>query len=174
MNDAAVPAIEPELAAWIGRTSRRPAEITTGATVRRYVEATGDDNPLWLDDAVAIAQGFAGRLIPPQLVGWEPYSIREQHPDLAFYTERMRQRLPFPTDFTNVRFGETEIEWARPVALGEALDIVSKIDDIRYHAGRSGLSLHTTWSESILDATSTMVSSRRQTLIMQKATKGER
>ena len=167
VSGAEIPAIEPQLKAWIGRTSRRPLEPTTASCIRRYVEATGDDNPLWLDDEFAAEQGFPGRLIPPLLVGWEAYSIREQHPDLSFYTERMRQQLPFPANFTNVRFGETMIEWSRPVALGEALDIVFRIDDIQYHAGRSGLSLHATSSKWIMDGAGAMVSSRRQTLVLQ-------
>ena len=39
--------ITPELREWIGRkTPLRPLEIISAADVRRYVDATGDANPL--------------------------------------------------------------------------------------------------------------------------------
>ena len=46
--------ITPELRSWIGRkTPIWPLEVMTAGDVRRYVDATGDANPLWLSDDFA-------------------------------------------------------------------------------------------------------------------------
>ena len=66
--------ITEKLRGWIGRTtSLRPLEILTVADIRRYVEVTGDANPLGLDDEFARSMGYHGRPLPPLLVGWIPF-----------------------------------------------------------------------------------------------------
>ena len=81
-----MPSSRPNLLEWIGRkTPLRQLEIISAADVRRYVDATGDANPLWLDDDFARAAGYRARLLPPTLVGWVPFSFKEG-------TERARQR----------------------------------------------------------------------------------
>ena len=59
-----------EVRAWIGRTSaltQLPEEISA-SDVRRYIEATGDNNPLWSDDEAARAAGYRGCIVPPMLL----------------------------------------------------------------------------------------------------------
>ena len=78
MTEAAQSIITPELRSWIGRKSPLALlEIMTASDVRRYVDATGDANALWLDDEFARGAGYRGRLLPPTLVGWVPFSFRE-------------------------------------------------------------------------------------------------
>ena len=59
MTDSPESILTPELRSWIGRSSR-PAQLETMAAsdVRRYVDATGDANPLWLDDDFARSAGY--------------------------------------------------------------------------------------------------------------------
>ena len=71
--------ITPQMRSWIGRkTSLSPLLIMTTSDIRRYADATGDRNPLWFDDEYAKSAGYKGRLLPPTLVGWVPFSIREK------------------------------------------------------------------------------------------------
>ena len=73
--------ITTELREWIGRkTPLRPLEIISAADVRRYVDATGDANPLWLDDDFARDAGYRSRILPPTLVGWVPFSFKVRRP----------------------------------------------------------------------------------------------
>ena len=53
-----------EVRAWIGRSSdtREFPEPISASDVRRYLDATGDRNPLWHDDAYAQAAGYRGAL----------------------------------------------------------------------------------------------------------------
>ena len=49
MTDSAATIITPELLGWIGRqTPLRALEVISAADVRRYVDATGDANLLWV------------------------------------------------------------------------------------------------------------------------------
>ena len=82
MSEAASSLITEELRAWIGRTTPlRPLEMITTSDIRRYVDATGDANPLWLEDEFARSVGYPRRLLPPILVGWVPFSIKDQNKD---------------------------------------------------------------------------------------------
>ena len=70
--------ITPELREWIGRkTPLRLLEIISAADVRRYVDATGDANPLWLDDDFARGAGYRSCILPPTLVGCVSFSFKE-------------------------------------------------------------------------------------------------
>ncbi len=63
-QDAAECILTEEVRPWIGRTTEPmllPEEISA-SDVRRYVDATGDCNPLWIDDAAARAAGYRERL----------------------------------------------------------------------------------------------------------------
>ena len=51
----------------IGRvTAERPLELVSASDIRRYIDATEDANPLWLDDEFAKSKGHRGRLLPPR------------------------------------------------------------------------------------------------------------
>ena len=53
--------ITTEMSSWIGRaTPPTPLIVMTLSDVRRYVDATGDRNPLWCDDDYAKAAGYQG------------------------------------------------------------------------------------------------------------------
>ena len=59
--------LTPEVRSWIGRATELmplPEPIAL-SDIRRYVEATGDRNPLWLDDEAARAAGYRARVVPP-------------------------------------------------------------------------------------------------------------
>ena len=74
--------ITPELRDWIGRkTPLRELEIISAADVRRYVDATGDANPLWLDDDFARAAGYRGRLLPGRLWSAGCRSVSKKAPN---------------------------------------------------------------------------------------------
>jgi acyl dehydratase len=137
MTDTAESIITPELRNWIGRKSPLARlEIMTVSDVRRYVDATGDANPLWLDNEFARAAGYRGRLLPPTLVGWVPFSLREGS---GSDTTDLRRQLPLPKNYTNVRNAGSETEWLQAVYPGEQLSTQSCVVEIVARQGRAGL-----------------------------------
>ena len=72
----ALPIVGTTLPAW---GVRAPIDA---AWVRRYAVASGDDNPLHVDPAVARAAGFAGPIVPGMmLLGLCERAIRAWYPD---------------------------------------------------------------------------------------------
>jgi hypothetical protein len=75
MNEESI--LTGELKSWIGRkTERRVLDPVDASLIRRCVDATGDANPLWLDDEYARTAGHRKRILPPLLVGWETFRNR--------------------------------------------------------------------------------------------------
>jgi len=170
MSEAASSLITEELRAWIGRTTPlRPLEMITTSDIRRYVDATGDANPLWLEDEFARSVGYPRRLLPPILVGWVPFSIKDQNKDPE--TADLRRLLPLPGTYTNVRNAGSETEWLKPVYLGERLATQSCIVDIVAREGKTGLGIYVTQEEQVLNSNDEIVLRRRHTMAIFPETK---
>ncbi len=165
MNDKAGAIITSELRAWIGRkTPSRSLEVLSASDVRRYVDATGDANPLWLDDDFARAAGYRGRILPPVLVGWVPFSFREGTERAQSDPTDLRRQLPLPPGYTNVRNAGSETEWIKPAYLGEQLSTRSCIVDIVAREGRTGLGIYVSQEEEVVNSNKEVVLVRRHTL----------
>jgi acyl dehydratase len=165
MTEPAETVITPELRGWIGRrTPLRDLEIINAADVRRYVDATGDANPLWLDDDYAREAGYRGRILPPTLVGWVPFSFREGTERADMNPTDLRRQLPLPAGYTNVRNAGSETEWLQPAYLGEPLSTQSVIVDIVARQGKTGLGIYISQEEQVLNFQREIVLSRRHTL----------
>ena len=150
--------ITPELREWIGRkTPLRPLEIISAADVRRYVDATGDANPLWLDDDFARGAGYQSRILPPTLVGWVPFSFKEGTERAESEPTDLRRQIPLPGEYTNVRN-------AGSAYLGEQLSTRSFIVDIVARQGKAGLGIYISQEEQVLNAQQQIVLRRRHTL----------
>jgi acyl dehydratase len=165
MTDSAEAIITPELRGWIGRkTPLRELEVITAADVRRYVDATGDANPLWLDDDYARDAGYRGRILPPTLVGWVPFSFREGTERANTDPTDLRRQLPLPSEYTNVRNAGSETEWVQPAYLAEQLSTQSTIVDIVARQGKAGLGIYISQEEQVLNFKQEVVLRRRHTL----------
>ena len=157
--------ISAEIRSWIGRkTDAVPLLILTASDVRRYMDATGDRNPLWFDDDYARAAGYSGRILPPILVGWVPFSIRENPDGLSAEAPDLRRQVPLPKNFTNVRNAGSETEWLKAVYPGEPLSTQSALVDIVARQGRAGPGFYITQEEQILNAAGEIVMRRRHTM----------
>ncbi|MBI2087893.1 MAG: MaoC family dehydratase N-terminal domain-containing protein [Deltaproteobacteria bacterium] len=155
------------LLAWIGRTSPlQPLEVLSASDVRRYVDATGDANPLWLDDDFARSLGHRGRLLPPLLVGWIPFSLKEQGASERLASFDLRRQLPVPENYTNVRNAGSETEWLKPAFLGEPLSSQSRIVDIVARPGKMGMGIYVTQEEQVFNPKQEIVLRRRHTIAL--------
>ncbi len=162
MTDSPQPIVTAELRNWIGRKSPLiHLETISASDVRRYVDATGDANRLWLDDELARSAGYRSRLLPPTLVGWVPFSMKEGN---SADTTDMRRQLPLPNGYTNVRNAGSETEWLQPAYIGEQLSTQSHIVDIVARQGRAGLGIYITQEEQILNSRQQVVMRRRHTV----------
>jgi acyl dehydratase len=152
--------ITAEVRSWIGRSTELmelPEEIAA-SDVRRYVEATGDRNPLWLDDAAARSAGYRGRLVPPMLVVEVVWRLKSRA------AGRLIDRIPLPANYLDTRNFDTEIEWIGPVHVGERLAIRHRIRDIVGRASRRGLGVYITRETEYARADGSLIARVLQTI----------
>jgi acyl dehydratase len=155
-----------ELRGWIGRaTPPRSLEPVTAPLIRRYVDATGDANPLWLDDEFARSAGYQGRVLPPMLVGWESFKNRRPEKESETDPDDLFKRLPFPENYTQSRNAGTEIEWLAAAYPGEFLTAQSRIVDIVAREGKGGLGIYVTQETEVRNEKKERVLCRRQTTV---------
>jgi acyl dehydratase len=94
----------------------RPLRFSTQVTrdsIRRLVDATGDLNPLYRDQAYAAQTRFGALLAPPSVLYGFAY---------GFYVDP--HRFPTSPDFPNTYAGD-QYEWYRPLAVGEDVDFTT-------------------------------------------------
>lgn len=135
--------ITDEARAMIGRQS---GPITGYAVseheIRRYCHAVDDLNPLYLDQGEA-DKSIPGGIIAPPLFYSIPFAtspplseIREDGLPMA------RPGLPkVPLKVTRTMFGGIEVEFVRPVRLGDILTSQTKITDMYERKGRGGTNM---------------------------------
>ena len=138
----------------------------TDADIRRYADATGDRNPLWFDDECAKAAGYEKRLLPPTLVGWVPFSIKENPDGTSTDSTDLRRQVPVPPNYTNVRNAGSETEWLLPAYPGEPLSSQSVVVDIVSREGRFGVGIYITQEEQVLNRAGQIVLRRRHTIAL--------
>jgi acyl dehydratase len=160
-SDDASRVVTHEVQSWIGRATELtplPEEIAA-SDVRRYIEATGDNNPIWRDDEAARAAGYRRRAVPPILVIEMIWRLK--HSDMG----RITDRVPLPAEYTDTRNVDNEIEWLQPVHVGDHLSIQHRIVDIVAQASRRGLGVYITRETDYVRAgDSCVVAKVRQTV----------
>jgi acyl dehydratase len=109
----------------VGRESK-PAlnEVERGA-IRRFAEALGETNPIYLDDAAARAAGYRGLVAPPTFA----LSLRAG--------SDLRDGL-LVSPGTHLLQAEQSFEYARPIVAGDRLSVRSKVVEISQRATPTG------------------------------------
>lgn len=159
--------ITPEIRSWIGRkTSLTPLPVMNDSDIRRYADATGDRNRLWFDDECARAAGYPKRLLPPTLVGWVPFSSKENPDGTNTDTTDLRRQVPVPANYTNVRNAGSETEWLLPAYPGEPLSSQSVLVDIVSRQGRFGVGIYISQEEQVSTMNGQIVLRRRHTIAL--------
>ncbi len=141
-------AFQERLQAFVGRLSGPPTNApdeVNQAMIRHFVEAVGDENPVYTDEKAARAAGFPGVIAPPQMLqawvmrgykaSYSPASDRE----LTAHDEVMA--LLDSGGFTSVVATDCEQEYMRPLVLGDrvaATSVIESISDLKSTALGAG------------------------------------
>ncbi len=111
--------------------------------IRHWVEAMGDENPVYLDDDVARANGFPGVIAPPTMLqAWIMAGLKAT---LARDEDRAKAEAADPADrspndtlmamlddagFTSVVATNCDQHYVRPLVPGDELEVTSVIDSV--------------------------------------------
>jgi len=132
-----------ELAALVGRRSGAPQvapDAVNLAMIRHWVEAMGDENPVYLSEEAATDAGFGGIVAPPTMLqAWimrglkaslEAESRRAEPETTAGSDNDRMMALLDDEGRTSVVATNCDQHYVRPLRLGERLVTTSTIEDI--------------------------------------------
>ena len=124
-----------ELKAQIGREVHYPAREPIGrASIRYFALATGDDNPLYLDDEYAVANGYRSVVAPPTLVV-ESCQYAHQAPDADGY---FGHEWHLPVQNCRLIRAGNEYEFFQPVYPDDEVSVTFKLEEIQERSRRGG------------------------------------
>ena len=133
-----------------------PIEVEKGA-IRKYAEATMENNPLYVDEKYARSQGHTGVVAPPLfLCGVPPKELRP----------------PIPENLTGVH-GEDDWELFRPVQAGDVISRKGRLVDITERSGRTGRMVFLTTETDFTNQRGERVAKYRSTVIYRLKPKGK-
>jgi acyl dehydratase len=101
--------IDPKM---IGTTSEPQEFEVEKGHIRRFAEALGDPNPLFIDEAYAKSCGYPSVLAPPT------------------FPTTFRVPIPIDVDYARFLHGEQEYSYTRPICAGDVIRCVSKIANV--------------------------------------------
>jgi acyl dehydratase len=117
-------ASESRFAPYVGRESTPIVVDVERGHIRRFAEAVGDTNPIYVDEAAAHAAGHPRIPAPPTFA----IALRANDP-----------RGGIELDWRKLLHGEQELVYARPLYAGDRLTIVGRIAAAAVKETRSGI-----------------------------------
>ncbi len=145
--------LTPELKAQIGRTGKPIVfDIEKGA-IRKYAEAIGDKNPLWVDEAFAQKTRHKSVVAPPVFLHAASILARYAATDV------------FKSPLKNTVNGGQEFEYLAPVRVGDTITAVCRLGDLKEAQGRLGMMLIVTYLIECKDQHGKPVANITQTII---------
>jgi catechol 2,3-dioxygenase-like lactoylglutathione lyase family enzyme len=171
--------LDASLARYRGMTGRRlvagmPLERDT---LRRFVQAIMDTDPLYLDAAYAARSRYGGTVAPPLYPvhafrplpgGPDPLDLLQQDPDAdgAGGNDGVYFGLPpIESPFKRLLNGGNEIEFFRCLAVGERCVANARYADVRLKEGKTGTMLFVTIETVFSTEAGERLLVNRQTLI---------
>ena len=108
----------------IGRESEPVVHEVEKGMIRRFAEALGDPNPIYVDEEAARAAGFPSLVAPTTF------------PAVLAVNDRFRHSLDLGT--RSLLLGEQQIEYGRLVVAGDRITVRSRVAEVQEKAGPSG------------------------------------
>ncbi len=138
-------------ASLVGAASPAETVEVTAESIRQFADAVGDDNPLYHDEAAALAAGYPALIAPPT------------------YVTKFRQFIgALPIDPIKMRLlhGEEEYTYTRPLHAGDTLTIQTRVAEVRQRPGKGGTMTFVTLETTGTDASGAHVYTGRTLAIL--------
>jgi acyl dehydratase len=137
----------------IGVESKPEVYEVTKEMIQRFIQATGDSNPLWQDKEYAKKSKYGGIIAPPTIIpiiGWE-----------QFLTSQVKSILP-----EGMLHSSTELECYQPVRPGDRVSATNKVTNMRERQSKTiGRMLLVTFEGTYKNQSGELLAKCQQTLI---------
>ena len=138
----------------IGRESEPAVHQVERGAVLRFAEALGDPNPIYFDEEAARAAGYPALVAPPTF------------PVALTINERFRHSLDLGT--RSLLHGEQQVEYGRPLVVGDRVTVTTRVADVQERAGASGPMDILVLEDEGRDAQGALVFRTRATLVLRR------
>jgi len=108
----------------IGRESEPVVHDVEKGAIRRFAEALGDPNPIYVDEEAARAAGYPALVAPPTFAA------------ALIVNERFRSSLELGTRV--LLHSEQLFDYGRPILAGDRITVKTRVADVQDRAGASG------------------------------------
>lgn len=151
--------ISDEVKQYIGKQYEPHIRIVEEGAIRRYAEAVGDDNPLYLEEEFARSERLRSVIAPPGFFGWP------------------RKGAVVPQAMIDVRGALTKAGYGRfldggisydfylPICAGDILVASVKVKDIYEREGKSGTMIFSVFETTYINQNGDLVAKAYHTLI---------
>jgi acyl dehydratase len=121
--------ITDEIKQLIGKDLVKPATLTIeNGMVRKFVQATGDSNPLWQDENYAKKTKYGSTIVPPTFLTFT-----------AFWPEEIQYRLAkLDAPVKRIMAGGVEYEYFKEVKPGDMVTATAVLSDAYVRQGKEG------------------------------------
>ncbi len=138
----------------IGRESEPVVHEVEKGAIRRFVEALGDPNPIYVDEQAARVAGYPTLVAPPTF------------PAVLTVNDRFRHSLDLGT--RSFLHGEQQIEYGRPILAGDRITVKTRVADVQERAGASGPMDILVLEDEGRDAQGALVFRTREVLVLRR------
>ena len=138
----------------IGRESEPVVHEVERGAIRRFAEAIGDPNPIYVEDEAARQAGHPTVVAPPTF------------PFVLTVNERFRHSLDLGT--RSLLHGEQQFDYGRPIVAGDRITVRSRVADVQERAGASGPMDILVIEDEGKDAQGAFVFRARATLVLRR------
>jgi len=138
----------------IGRESEPVVHDVEKGAIRRFAEALGDPNPIYVEEDAARAAGHPALVAPPTF------------PAVLTGNERFRHSLDLGT--RSLLHGEQQFEYGRPIVAGDRISVKTRVADVQERAGASGPMDILVLEDEGRDAQGALVFKARSVLVLRR------
>jgi len=138
----------------IGRESEPVVHEVERGAIRRFAEAIGDPNPIYVEEEAARQAGHPTVVAPPTF------------PFVLTVNERFRHSLDLGT--RSLLHGEQQFNYGRPIVAGDRITVRSRVADVQERAGASGPMDILVIEDEGRDAQGAFVFRARATLVLRR------
>lgn len=145
--------LTPEIRAWVGRSIEFDSDPISISEARRFIAATGDDNPRYALPEVGVKPEQSGE-VPPMLYygATRPLAHSSDFAEDGTITEHR------PIVGTGQTMGgSVEVEWTRPLRLGDQLRGKRTLSSLTEKSGRSRTFVVAEWITEYRDESDELI-----------------
>lgn len=157
------PLITDEALSLIGKETEPVTREVIAKDIRRFCYAVGDLNPLYLDEEYARQTSFGGVIAPPMF--FDIPTMPEYPQDQLKPDGLPKTGLMPPIKASRTMAGGNEVEFFKPVRVGDRITRVGKIAAITEKVGRSGPLVFTVFEQRYTNQDDDLVAVERMTAI---------